>query len=54
MTATTSLAVGATCQVSVQFRPVGNSTGAKSATLSVTDSGGTQSTTANGLTGTAN
>jgi Bacterial Ig domain len=54
VTATTSLAVGATCQVSVQFRPVGNSTGAKSATLSVTDSGGTQSTTANGLTGTAN
>jgi hypothetical protein len=55
VTSTTSLAVGATCVVSVQFRPLtSQSTGAKSATLSVTDSAGTQSTTANGLTGTAN
>ena len=48
----TTLAPGATCVVTVQFRPLTTqTTGAKTATISVSDLGGTQSST---LTGTAN
>jgi hypothetical protein len=48
----TTLAVGATCTVTVQFKPLtAQTTGAKSATISVTDLAGTQTST---LTGTAN
>lgn len=47
----TTLAVGTTCAVTVQFKPLtSQSTGAKNATLTVTDAAGTQSST---LTGTA-
>jgi hypothetical protein len=47
----TSLAVGASCNVTVQFRPLASeAAGMKNAILSVTDSGGTQSST---LVGTA-
>jgi centrosomal CEP192-like protein len=47
----TTLAPGAACAVTVQFRPLtGQTTGAKSATVSVTDLAGTQTST---LTGTA-
>jgi hypothetical protein len=53
--AVVSLAPGASCAVAVQFRPLSaQTTGSKSATLSIVDSFGTQSTTANGLTGNAN
>jgi hypothetical protein len=52
LTNLTTLAPGATCAVTVQFTPLTTqSTGAKSATVSVTDSAGTQTST---LTGTAN
>jgi hypothetical protein len=48
----TTLAPGATCVVQAQFRPLTTqTTGAKTATISVTDSVGTQTST---LTGTAN
>jgi hypothetical protein len=48
----TTLNPGASCIVTVQFRPLTSQpTGAKSATVSVTDAAGTQSST---LTGTAN
>jgi len=48
----TTLAPNATCVVTVQFRPLTTqTTGAKTATVSVTDLAGTQSST---LTGTAN
>ncbi len=48
----TTLAPGATCVVTVQFKPqTGQATGAKSATVSVTDSAGSQTST---VTGTAN
>jgi hypothetical protein len=48
----TTLAPGAGCVVTVQFRPLTTqTTGAKSATVSVTDAAGTQTST---LTGTAN
>jgi len=47
----TTLAPGAACVVTVQFRPLTTqTTGAKSATVSVTDVAGTQTST---LTGTA-
>jgi hypothetical protein len=47
----TTLNPGATCMVTVQFRPLtAQTTGAKSATISVSDLAGTQSST---LTGTA-
>jgi hypothetical protein len=47
----TSLAPGGACAITVQFRPLTTqSTGAKSATVSVTDLAGTQTST---LTGTA-
>jgi hypothetical protein len=47
----TTLAPGASCAVTVQFRPLTTqTTGAKSATLSITDAAGTQTA---GLTGTA-
>jgi hypothetical protein len=50
--ANTTLAPGGTCVVTVQFQPkTAQTTGAKTATVSVTDSAGTQSST---LTGTAN
>jgi hypothetical protein len=49
--ANTTLAPGAACTVTVQFRPLTTqTTGAKSATISVSDLAGTQSST---LTGTA-
>jgi hypothetical protein len=49
--ANTTLAPGASCTVTVQFQPLtGQPTGVKSATVSVTDGAGTQSST---LTGTA-
>jgi len=50
----TTLAPGAACVVSVQFRPAaapGGPLGAQAATVSVTDAAGTQTST---LTGTAN
>jgi hypothetical protein len=48
----TTLAPGASCVVTVQFRPqTAQTTGVKNATISVTDAAGTQSST---LTGTAN
>jgi hypothetical protein len=48
----TTLAPGAACVVTVQFRPLtAQTTGAKSATVSVTDAAGLQTST---LTGTAN
>jgi hypothetical protein len=48
----TTLAPGATCVVIVQFKPqTGQATGAKAATVSVTDSAGNQTST---VTGTAN
>jgi hypothetical protein len=48
-----TLAPGATCNVEVMFKPLGapQTTGVKNATVSVTDSAGTQTST---LTGTAN
>jgi hypothetical protein len=47
-----TLAPGATCMVTVQFQPkTAQTTGAKTATISVTDAAGTQTST---LTGTAN
>jgi hypothetical protein len=47
--ATTSLAVGATCNIEVQFRPLtAQAAGAKPATISVTDAAGTQTATLNG------
>jgi hypothetical protein len=47
----TTLAPGATCVVTVQFKPLtAQSTGVKTATVSVGDAAGTQSST---LTGTA-
>jgi len=47
-----ALAPGATCVVTVQFKPLtAQTTGAKAATVSVTDAAGTQTST---LTGTAN
>jgi hypothetical protein len=51
VTAHTTLAPGATCTVTVQFKPLTNQpTGVKNATVSVTDAAGTQTST---LTGTA-
>jgi hypothetical protein len=48
----TTLAPGASCVVTVQFKPqTGQATGAKAATVSVTDSAGSQTST---VTGTAN
>ena len=45
----TSLAVGATCTVTVQFKPLtAQSAGPKPATVSVTDAAGTQTSTLNG------
>ena len=50
--ARTTLAVGATCTVAVQFKPLtAEPAGNKKATLSVTDAAGTQSSQ---LSGTAN
>jgi len=50
--ANTTLAPGATCVVTVQFQPkTAQTTGVKTATISVTDAAGTQTST---LTGTAN
>jgi hypothetical protein len=50
--ANTTLAPGATCVVTVQFQPkTAQTTGLKTATISVTDPAGTQTST---LTGTAN
>jgi hypothetical protein len=47
--ATTSLAVGATCNIEVQFKPLtAQAAGAKPATISVTDAAGTQTATLNG------
>jgi hypothetical protein len=52
LVATTTLAPGASCVVTVQFQPkTAQTTGLKSATISVTDAAGTQTST---LTGTAN
>jgi hypothetical protein len=52
LVANTTLAPGATCVVTVQFQPkTAQTTGAKTATISVTDAAGTQTST---LTGTAN
>ena len=49
--ATTTLAPGASCVITVQFKPLtAQPTGAETATISVTDSAGTQTST---LTGTA-
>ena len=51
LVSTTTLAPGANCVVTVQFRPVAaQGTGVKNATVSVTDAAGTQTST---LTGTA-
>jgi len=48
----TTLAPGAACMVTLRFSPTtGQSTGVKTATISVTDLAGTQTST---LTGTAN
>jgi hypothetical protein len=50
--ANTTLAPGASCVVTVQFQPkTAQTTGVKTATISVTDAAGTQTST---LTGTAN
>jgi hypothetical protein len=47
--ATTTLAPGATCNIEVQFKPLtAQAAGAKPATISVTDSAGTQTSTLNG------
>jgi len=47
--ATTTLAPGATCVVTVQFKPLtAQAAGAKPATISVTDLAGTQTSTLNG------
>jgi hypothetical protein len=47
--ATTSLPVGGTCVVTVQFKPLtAQAAGAKPATISVTDAAGTQTSTLNG------
>jgi hypothetical protein len=52
LVANTTLAPGATCVVTVQFQPkTAQTTGLKTATISVTDAAGTQTST---LTGTAN
>ncbi len=52
LVANTTLAPGATCTVTVQFKPLtAQTTGVKNATVSVTDLAGTQTST---LTGTAN
>jgi hypothetical protein len=52
LVANTTLAPGATCVVTVQFQPkTAQTTGVKTATISVTDAAGTQTST---LTGTAN
>jgi hypothetical protein len=46
---TTTLAPGASCSIAVQFQPLtSQSTGTKTATLSITDSVGTQTVTLNG------
>jgi hypothetical protein len=51
LVATTTLAPGASCVITVQFKPLtAQSTGSKTATISVTDLAGTQTST---LTGTA-
>jgi hypothetical protein len=43
---TTTLAVGGTCNIEVQFKPLtGQGTGLKPATISVTDAAGTQTST---------
>jgi hypothetical protein len=44
----TSLRAGESCMVTVQFRPTTGKPGTRSATLSVTDSGGTQTATLTG------
>ena len=52
LVANTTLAPGATCVVTVQFQPkTAQTTGLKTATISVTDAAGTQTST---LSGTAN
>ena len=49
LVATTTLAPGATCNIEVQFKPLtAQAAGAKPATISVTDSAGTQTSTLNG------
>jgi hypothetical protein len=49
LVANVTLAPGATCNVEVQFRPLtSQGTGLKSATISVTDAAGTQTSTLNG------
>jgi len=49
LVATTTLAPGATCNIEVQFKPLtAQAAGLKSATISVTDSAGTQTSTLNG------
>ncbi len=51
---TVTLAAGASCNIAVQFKPLTTQTsGAKPATLSVTDSAGTQTSTLNGTDGLA-
>jgi hypothetical protein len=42
------LRAGESCMVTVQFRPTTGKPGTRSATLSVTDSGGTQTATLTG------
>jgi Bacterial Ig domain len=49
LVATVTLAPGATCNIEVQFKPLtAQAAGAKPATISVTDSAGTQTSTLNG------
>jgi hypothetical protein len=49
LVATTTLAPGASCIITVQFKPLtAQSTGVKNATISVTDSAGTQTSTLTG------
>jgi hypothetical protein len=49
LVATTTLAPGATCVVTVQFKPLtAQAVGAKPATVSVTDGAGTQTSTLSG------
>jgi hypothetical protein len=49
LTGNTTLAPGATCAVTVQFKPLtAQAAGAKPATVSVTDAAGTQTSTLNG------